>query len=149
MVFITYCLYRLGYLTTTDKQIGSEPELNHNLNPQKDRYALSGVLSEIKIYFNVGNTEVAVLQTVFVIAYLAFAPLIGYLGDKLNRKYLIIIATLLEMTSVITGSFVQDSSKVIRPILGGSYEIILFYNIIIMTNEITSILQNYSYIPTL
>ena len=52
------------------------------------------------------------LQTVFVIAYLAFAPLIGYLGDKLNRKYLIIIATLLEMTSVITGSFVQDSSKV-------------------------------------
>ena len=136
MVFITYCLYRLGYLTTTDKQIGSEPELNHNLNPQKDRYALSGVLSEIKIYFNVGNTEVAVLQTVFVIAYLAFAPLIGYLGDKLNRKYLIIIATLLEMTSVITGSFVQDSSKVIRPILGGSYEIILFYNIIIMTNEI-------------
>ena len=54
----------------------------------------------------------AVLQTVFVIAYLAFAPLIGYLGDKLNRKYLIIIATLLEMTSVITGSFVQDSSKV-------------------------------------
>lgn len=76
-----------------------------------DRYALSGVLSEIKIYFNVGNTEVAVLQTVFVISYLAFAPLIGYLGDKLNRKYLIIIATLLEMTSVITGSFVQDSSK--------------------------------------
>ena len=126
MVFITYCLYRLGYLTTTDKRTGSEPELNHNLNPQKDRYALSGVLSEIKIYFNVGNTEVAVLQTVFVIAYLAFAPLIGYLGDKLNRKYLIIIATLLEMTSVITGSFVQDSSKVIRPILGGSYEIILF-----------------------
>ena len=88
--------------------------MNHNLNPQKDRYALSGVLSEIKIYFDVGNTEVAVLQTVFVIAYLAFAPLIGYLGDKLNRKYLIIIATLLEMTSVITGSFVQDSSKVIR-----------------------------------
>ena len=78
----------------------------------KDRYALSGVLSEIKIYFDVGNTEVAVLQTVFVVAYLAFAPLIGYLGDKLNRKYLIIIATLLEMTSVITGSFVQDSSKV-------------------------------------
>ena len=71
-------------------------------------------MSEIKIYFDVGNTEVAVLQTVFVIAYLVFAPLIGYLGDKLNRKYLIIIATLLEMTSVITGSFVQDSSKVIR-----------------------------------
>ena len=100
-------------------------------------------MSEIKIYFNVGNTEVAVLQTVFVIAYLAFAPLIGYLGDKLNRKYLIIIATLLEMTSVITGSFVQDSSKVIIPIWGGlqndtkiGTQLTGIDDIIIMTNEI-------------
>ena len=86
----------------------------------------------------------AVLQTVFVIAYLAFAPLIGYLGDKLNRKYLIIIATLLEMTSVITGSFVQDSSKVIDQIWGGSQnnskiatQLTGINDIIIMTNEIT------------
>lgn len=121
MVFITDCLHRLALNKKTEQNprltgLGQSHRATRmalsQFKPRKDRYALSGVLSEIKIYFDVGNTEVAVLQTVFVIAYLAFAPLIGYLGDKLNRKYLIIIATLLEMTSVITGSFVQDSSKV-------------------------------------
>ena len=47
-------------------------------------------------------------------AYLAFAPLIGYLGDKMNRKYLIIIATLLEMTSVITGSTIDQAADALR-----------------------------------
>ena len=100
-----------------------------------DRYSLSGVLSEgkrlviffsvhlhrytraihkkttqiVKLYFNVGNTEVAVLQTVFVISYIIFAPIIGYFGDKCNRKWILIMGILLQVASILAGSFVVDS----------------------------------------
>ena len=56
-----------------------------------------------------GNTEVAVLQTVFVISYIIFAPLIGYFGDKFNRKWILIMGILLQMTAILAGSFVVDS----------------------------------------
>ena len=49
---------------------------------EKDRYALSGVPSEIKLYFDVGNAEIGMLQSIFVIAYFILAPLIGFIGDK-------------------------------------------------------------------
>ena len=77
----------------------------------EDRYSLSGVPSEIKLYFNVGNAEIGILQTIFVVAYFILAPIIGYIGDKLERKYLIILATVLEIASVITGSLIRDPSK--------------------------------------
>ena len=63
----------------------------------------------VKLYFNVGNTEVAVLQTVFVISYIIFAPIIGYFGDKCNRKWILIMGILLQVASILAGSFVVDS----------------------------------------
>lgn len=61
---------------------------------------------QVKLYFDVGNTEVAVLQTVFVISYIVFAPIIGYFGDRLNRKWILIFGILLQVASVLAGSFV-------------------------------------------
>ena len=61
---------------------------------------------QVKLYFDVGNTEVAVLQTVFVISYIVFAPIIGYFGDRLNRKWILIFGILLQVASILAGSFV-------------------------------------------
>ena len=73
-----------------------------------DRYSLSGILSELKIVFDIGNTGVAVLQTVFVISYMIFAPIVGYYGDRYERKYMLLGALLLELLSNLAGSFVRD-----------------------------------------
>jgi fucose permease len=39
-----------------------------------------GVLEQIQEYFNIGDAEAGLLQTVFVCSYMALAPLFGYLG---------------------------------------------------------------------
>ena len=72
-----------------------------------DRYSLSGILSELKLVFDIGNTGVAVLQTVFVVSYMIFAPIIGYYGDRRERKTLLMAALFLEMMSNLAGSFVR------------------------------------------
>ena len=58
--------------------------------------------------FDIGNTGVAVLQTVFVISYMIFAPIVGYYGDRYERKYMLLGALLLELLSNLAGSFVRD-----------------------------------------
>jgi fucose permease len=39
-----------------------------------------GVLEKIQDFFDIGNSEAGLLQTVFVCSYMALAPLFGYLG---------------------------------------------------------------------
>ena len=70
---------------------------------------ISGILSELKIVFNVGNTGVAVLQTTFVISYICFAPIIGYYGDRKERKFMLMGALTAQIISNISGSFIRTN----------------------------------------
>lgn len=57
-----------------------------NLINYMDRYTLAGVLTDVKGYYGLDNSEAGLLQTSFIISYMIMAPIFGYLGDRYNRK---------------------------------------------------------------
>ena len=62
-----------------------------NLINNTDRYVVSSVLNDIEIYFNISKSTAGLLQTIFLLTYMSFSPLTGFLGDRVNRKYMLFI----------------------------------------------------------
>lgn len=62
-----------------------------NLLNYIDRFILAAVLKHVKEDkdFQLNNTQAGSLTTAFFISYTIFSPLIGLLGDRVRRKYLI------------------------------------------------------------
>uniref|UniRef100_A0A8C5EEM0 Protein spinster homolog 1 n=1 Tax=Gouania willdenowi TaxID=441366 RepID=A0A8C5EEM0_GOUWI len=61
-----------------------------NLLNYMDRFTVAGVLSEIEDYFGIDDGKSGLLQTVFICSYMFLAPFFGYLGDRYNRKLIMI-----------------------------------------------------------
>ena len=59
-----------------------------NLINYMDRLTLAGVLDQVKQEFDANDARAGILQTAFIISYMLFAPVFGYLGDWYSRKYL-------------------------------------------------------------
>lgn len=74
-----------------------------NLLNYMDRFTIVGVLSAVQQEFKIGSTDAALLQTVFLVSYMALSPIVGYLGDRYNRKA-IILSGLIFWTAVVMGS---------------------------------------------
>ena len=55
-----------------------------NLLNYMDRFTIVGVLSAVQQEFNIGQTKAALLQTVFLVSYMALSPIVGYLGKFLG-----------------------------------------------------------------
>lgn len=55
--------------------------------------------------FNMSNC----LQTAFVICYMLFAPLFGYLGDRHSRKMIMAVGVLIWVAATLIGSFMTVS----------------------------------------
>lgn len=93
-----------------------------NLLNYMERYTIAGVLPKIQEFFDIGDSRAALLQTVLIISFLLLAPLFGYLGDRYNRKYIMIGG--LAVWSVTSGcsSFVTKSQfwllMLLRAIVG-------------------------------
>jgi len=77
-----------------------------NLINNTDRYVVSSVLTDIQSYYDINKSTAGLLQTIFLLTYMAFSPINGYLGDRINRKYLLITGILIWLVSTIGGSFV-------------------------------------------
>lgn len=60
-----------------------------NLLNYMDRFTIAGVLGRLQDYFFLNDKESGVIQTVFVVFFMIFAPICGYLGDRYNRKHII------------------------------------------------------------
>jgi MFS transporter, Spinster family, sphingosine-1-phosphate transporter len=73
-----------------------------------DRYVVSSVLNDIETFFNVKKSTAGLLQTAFLLVYMAFSPINGYLGDRVNRKYMLIVSILVWLASTIGGSIMQQ-----------------------------------------
>jgi MFS family permease len=73
-----------------------------------DRYLVSSVLIDIQKYFDVSKSVAGLLQTAFLLVYMAFSPLSGYLGDRVNRKYLLVVSLVIWITSTFSGSLVNE-----------------------------------------
>ncbi|XP_014259011.1 protein spinster isoform X2 [Cimex lectularius] len=79
-----------------------------NLINYMDRFTIAGILKEVQNEFNIGDSYGGLLQTVFVISYMIFAPLFGYLGDRYSRRWLMAFGVALWTLMTLIGSFMQD-----------------------------------------
>jgi len=69
----------------------------------------SGLLTYIKHDFDIGNDKSGLLQTVFILSYMVFAPLFGYLGDRYNRKFIMSGGVFLWCLTTFIGSYMKVS----------------------------------------
>ncbi|KAM3965083.1 lysolipid transporter protein spinster isoform 2-T2 [Aphomia sociella] len=77
-----------------------------NLINYMDRFTLAGVLSDVKKEFDIGDDSAGLLQTVFVVAYMVFAPIFGYLGDRYSRRAIMASGVALWCVTTFIGSFI-------------------------------------------
>ncbi|XP_053663898.1 protein spinster [Anopheles marshallii] len=79
-----------------------------NLINYMDRFTIAGVLTEIQDHFNIGDDEGGLLQTAFVLSYMIFAPVFGYLGDRYSRKWIMVLGVSLWSTTTLLGSYMNQ-----------------------------------------
>ncbi|XP_049873485.1 protein spinster isoform X2 [Pectinophora gossypiella] len=77
-----------------------------NLINYMDRFTLAGVLGDVKAEFGIGDDYAGLLQTVFVVAYMVFAPIFGYLGDRYSRRYIMAFGVALWSLTTFFGSYI-------------------------------------------
>ncbi|KAG8193917.1 hypothetical protein JTE90_011472 [Oedothorax gibbosus] len=80
-----------------------------NLINYMDRYTLAGVLTDVKSYYGLNDSEAGLLQTSFIISYMVMAPLFGYLGDRYNRRYIMAGGILFWSATTFLGSCIPSS----------------------------------------
>ncbi|XP_028042764.1 protein spinster isoform X2 [Bombyx mandarina] len=79
-----------------------------NLINYMDRLTIAGVLNNVKTEFEIGDGKAGFLQTVFVVAYMLFAPIFGYLGDRYSRRVIMASGVALWSLTTFFGSFLHD-----------------------------------------
>ncbi|WKY00781.1 hypothetical protein Q1695_015087 [Nippostrongylus brasiliensis] len=77
-----------------------------NLLNYMDRFTIAGVLGRLQEYFYLNDKQAGELQTVFIVFFMVFAPVCGYLGDRYNRKLIIIAGLATWITGVVLSTFV-------------------------------------------
>ncbi|RCN37482.1 protein spinster protein [Ancylostoma caninum] len=77
-----------------------------NLLNFMDRFTIAGVLGRLQDYFYMNDKEAGMLQTVFIVFFMVFAPICGYLGDRYNRKMIMIVGLAVWITAVTLSTFI-------------------------------------------
>ncbi len=69
----------------------------------------TGIITELqnkeRSGFQVDDKEAGLLQTSFIVSFMVFSPIFGYLGDRYTRKYLMAVGLLCWSAFVLAGSF--------------------------------------------
>jgi predicted MFS family arabinose efflux permease len=73
-----------------------------------DRYILPGVQDQIKGEFHVSDSQIGSLTLWFMLAYIAAAPITGWLGDRFPRKPMIVVAAVFWSTINLVTAFVYS-----------------------------------------
>lgn len=82
-----------------------------NLINYMDRSTVAGMMDDIRHdpFFHVNNDrDLGLLQTAFVLCYMLFAPIFGYMGDRYSRKWIMILGLTLWALSTFIGSFMKN-----------------------------------------
>jgi len=82
-----------------------------NLINYMDRLTLAGILTDIQKEFNANDAMMGLLQTAFIVSYMVFAPLFGYLGDRYSRKAIMAAGVFIWSIFTLIGSFMSGSGK--------------------------------------
>src|SRR5512140_2977297 len=60
-----------------------------NLLNYLDRYLVAGVVPKIEAEFGLSHERAGFLQTIFMFIYMIAAPVAGFLGDRIQRRYIV------------------------------------------------------------
>ncbi|KRY51295.1 Protein spinster -like protein 1 [Trichinella britovi] len=90
-----------------------------NLLNYMDRFTIAGVLTEVQEFYNIGDWEAGLLQTVFISFYMVFAPTFGYFGDRYSRKKIMICGVIVWSGAVLFSSFVPKEHFLLFLLLRG------------------------------
>uniref|UniRef100_A0A3P8VTL3 SPNS lysolipid transporter 2, sphingosine-1-phosphate n=1 Tax=Cynoglossus semilaevis TaxID=244447 RepID=A0A3P8VTL3_CYNSE len=71
-----------------------------------DRYTVVGVLMDIQRHYNVTDSGMGLLQTVFICSFMVAAPIFGYLGDRFNRKVILSCGIFFWSIVTLSSSFI-------------------------------------------
>lgn len=72
-------------------------------------FNIPGILEDIQKYFDINDDKGGLLQTSFVLSYMLFAPIFGYLGDRYNRKIIMAAGVFMWSLTTLLGSFMTVS----------------------------------------
>merc|ERR1719403_142096 len=76
-----------------------------------DRLTLAGILEDVKKEFSASDAMAGILQTAFIVSYMLFAPLFGYLGDRYSRKAIMAGGVFLWSIFTLSGSFMSGAEE--------------------------------------
>jgi len=83
-----------------------------NLVNYMDRYTIIAVADTyLKPIFGLQEKSIGLISSIFIISYMLMSPIAGYLGDRTNRKWLIVGGAIIWMTCVAVGSFIPDETE--------------------------------------
>ncbi|GMR41041.1 hypothetical protein PMAYCL1PPCAC_11239, partial [Pristionchus mayeri] len=74
-----------------------------------DRYAVAGLLAQISDFYKIDDSQSGLLQTVYIVTYVITAPLFGYLGDRYNRKWILIAGSGAWALLTLASSFIPQN----------------------------------------
>ena len=77
-----------------------------NLLNYMDRFTVAGVLTSIEKYYHLSHSQSGLLQTSFIISYMIFAPIFGYLGDRYSRKLIMVFGIIFWSLTTFSGSLI-------------------------------------------
>ncbi|MFH4981650.1 hypothetical protein AB6A40_008359 [Gnathostoma spinigerum] len=69
-------------------------------------FTVAGVLTQLQDYFIINDSQAGLLQTMFIVCYMLFAPVFGYFGDRYNRRYILSVGLFVWIISVLSSSLV-------------------------------------------
>ncbi|KAG5885345.1 hypothetical protein JTB14_014363 [Gonioctena quinquepunctata] len=73
----------------------------------KVHFKTKGILKDIQDYYGIKNDSAGLVQTAFVLSYMIFAPLFGYLGDRYSRRWIMAAGVFLWSLTTLFGSFMN------------------------------------------
>jgi MFS family permease len=73
-----------------------------------DRFTIAGVLNQIEKYYDLNHSQSGLLQTSFILCYMVFAPVFGYLGDRYSRKLIMMFGICFWSVTTLMGSFIPS-----------------------------------------
>ena len=79
-----------------------------NLMNYMDRSTIPGVLGEIQEDFKIDDAKAGLLQTIFIVIYMIFAPIFGYIGDRYSRRMILGVAICIWSLGTLVGSFMTS-----------------------------------------
>lgn len=88
-----------------------------NLLNYVDRYILGSALVDVQSFFGINKSVAGLLHTLYLISFTVVAPLVGYLGDRYERKRLLLASCLTWFVSIVAGSFIPAGGFVLFALL--------------------------------